>query len=805
MSGVDGEVRALVEWDPDGVGPQKPVLVLGGGFFGAGQFESRYATIWDGTIYQRFASPPSAPVVALATVGADLYASIGPLPNQPNAYSVVRWTGSTWEVLGANFDREIRSMTSHNGRLVVGGWFHRVGNLDVRGVAMWDTTGWSSLAGGFQNVGSGSLGVNSLASYGGRLFAGGLFSQPASEAITTGSLAEWSGVRWNAVSGAPFGGVVDCMTIHDGNLVMGGSFTFTAGVPPVAFNRIAIFDGATWTNVLHGQQLMPGERVRGLTSTTGELSALTLPSHPQITTWMATGGSRQTYWSSSDRWEATHCIATFGGTVIVGGRVRDECVLRNISAIDGTTWKPLGSGVADGAPRAIGVFENRLLFYAANLNPVPYQVGGLAMWDGATLEFGAYLSGLRYFEIDGILHTELDTQPSVFRLMHGQWEFIGPYFGGGVSAPSSDVGPLWRMRFSTPEVLEIIHPWGTETLPGPFPDIHQWYKLYYLEGNYYALQNRSEQVPATRLRRFVDGAWLPVPVPPTPTSYVQALHWWGGSLVAAGGSYIGKLVESNWEDLSLPAGTSPCEVNRVFTYNGRLVALSSSGPSTPCAAMWRIGTVWQPLPDGYGEAARYGCVHRGELVLGCVDPIYVARFLSSQPTPSPRSPIIRRWVEGPPTFVNRSSDVTVCPGSPVRLSVKASGFGLTYAWFRDSSPVASTETPELLLPSPTPADSGDYACTVTNDCGSISIDPIRIRIAPSPCPCGAADVAQIGGRVQPDGQLSPDDIVVFLSSFFVNDVTVADIVGPGGSPPRDGAVTPDDIIAFLSAFFAGCS
>lgn len=71
----------------------------------------------------------------------------------------------------------------------------------------------------------------------------------------------------------------------------------------------------------------------------------------------------------------------------------------------------------------------------------------------------------------------------------------------------------------------------------------------------------------------------------------------------------------------------------------------------------------------------------------------------------------------------------------------------------------------------------------------------------SPC---LADVAGLGGVAGADGQLTPDDIIFYLSAFFANDLAVADKVGLGGAPGADGQLTPDDIIAFLDSFFGGC-
>ena len=76
---------------------------------------------------------------------------------------------------------------------------------------------------------------------------------------------------------------------------------------------------------------------------------------------------------------------------------------------------------------------------------------------------------------------------------------------------------------------------------------------------------------------------------------------------------------------------------------------------------------------------------------------------------------------------------------------------------------------------------------------------------PGPTPCNAADVAGLGGSIGPDGQLTADDVVVYLAAFFSNNLAVADIAVLGGAPGHDGQLTADDIVYFLSQFFSPCN
>ncbi len=82
-----------------------------------------------------------------------------------------------------------------------------------------------------------------------------------------------------------------------------------------------------------------------------------------------------------------------------------------------------------------------------------------------------------------------------------------------------------------------------------------------------------------------------------------------------------------------------------------------------------------------------------------------------------------------------------------------------------------------------------------------NVSLIRVAV---PGGCNDADVAGLGGSTTPDGQLTVDDVIVFLDAFFVGNLGVADIASLGGGDSPDGQLTADDVIGFLGAFFAGC-
>jgi hypothetical protein len=96
-----------------------------------------------------------------------------------------------------------------------------------------------------------------------------------------------------------------------------------------------------------------------------------------------------------------------------------------------------------------------------------------------------------------------------------------------------------------------------------------------------------------------------------------------------------------------------------------------------------------------------------------------------------------------------------------------------------------------------PAGNGNSTLEATE---YIAVDLCSLR-ATGCCP---ADVAQLGGALGRDGQLTVDDVLAFLAAFFSGNTAVADVAQLGGITGPDGQLTVDDVLTFLSLFFAGC-
>jgi len=181
----------------------------------------------------------------------------------------------------------------------------------------------------------------------------------------------------------------------------------------------------------------------------------------------------------------------------------------------------------------------------------------------------------------------------------------------------------------------------------------------------------------------------------------------------------------------------------------------------------------------------------------------------------------------PPSFVavniiTHPATATVCPGGTATFSITASGTTPAYQWqWQPAGPgtawaalsnginlsgqgtptfnVAGATTPTMNISSIS-GQGGNFRCIVSNTCGSVTSNEATLTVSAG----GPSDIAGPGPTIGPDGELTADDIIFFISSFTAGNLGVADIAGPGPSVGADGELTADDVILFVQRLTAGC-
>jgi hypothetical protein len=277
--GVGLPLYALTMWNGD--------LVAGGIFSTAGGMWVYRIARWDGLQWHHFECESGGEIGVNGTVlaltvydgnliaGGQFTTAGGRTVNR-----IARWDGSQWHPLESGGQvgvsgTAVHVLTVYNGDLIAGGDFATAGGQTVNRLARWDGAAWHPLtAGGQIGVVGNSNAVYALTVWNGDLIVAGGFATAGGQ--TANGIARWDGSQWYTFqeAGGPFGvsgGGVRAVTVHNDDLIVGGTFTFAGGY---VVNRIVRWDGAQWHHLVEpfGSSGVSGT-VHALTVHNGDLIA----------------------------------------------------------------------------------------------------------------------------------------------------------------------------------------------------------------------------------------------------------------------------------------------------------------------------------------------------------------------------------------------------------------------------------------------------------------------------------------------------------------------------------------------------
>jgi hypothetical protein len=258
----------------------------------------------------------------------------------------------TWSTLGTGVNGGAGGFTevsaiaiAPNGDVYAGGNFATAGGVTVNSIARWDGTNWYALDSGVSEGGGFIVWVHSIAiAPNGDVYVGGRFATAGG--ITVNNIARWDGTNWNALGTGVIGSSVrDIAFAPNGDVCAGGTFEIASGT---TVHNVACWNGTNWYALGSGV----------------------------LTSWNPTGAGIPS--ANID----SIAIAP-NGNIYVGGNLPDvnnpitgNNLVWGIAYWDGTTWKPLGSGLA-----------SRILtiVFAPNGDICTGSTSGeITCWDGTT-------------------------------------------------------------------------------------------------------------------------------------------------------------------------------------------------------------------------------------------------------------------------------------------------------------------------------------------------------------------------------------------------------------------------------------
>lgn len=618
LPGVDGAVHAMIEWDPDGRGPQPALLIVGGRFSVAGRVLANNIAAWDGDEWLALGAGAGGEagtfVAALAVVDGLLVAG-GTFTHAgtASASNIAVWNGSNWQPL----DSGVRSggvwaLLEFKGDLIAAGSFTFAGSFIANRIARWDGRTWSALASGTNST------VTCLTEYGGDLIAGGWFTATGDGPAQCA--ARWDGRAWHAMNLPITWSAVHLtqLIVHQGSLIAGAWHSSSGcgsaeGGCATDVGGLHQWDGRAW-RPLSGWELPTGDGPAplALRAYGGELLASYESGGcgPHCSYHLGVRVQQGDQWPEFAGTWPTNVFAEFKGELIMASPSGE------VVAWNGAVLHPLGrSGL-----RLVGLGTHAGAVVAGYAtNSTIQQQYGVAYWNGhrwqalsgafdgpvnvLTTWKGDLVVGGNFHAIDGAVVHNVARRDSA-----GAWHSLS----GGLQGCSLGGCPG--------EVTDLVEFNGDLIAGG----------IFWVPG--------FPGSSGTGIRRWDGAQWHSMSRSLT-GGYINALAVFGGELIAAGDfdhidgvalNHIARWNGTLWQPLGAGIGVGDAyytTVNDLIVWNGQLVAAGrfdhASGvlPARKVAA-W-TGASWWEIGGGLGAFGEQTFVNtlaimNGDLVAGGV-------------------------------------------------------------------------------------------------------------------------------------------------------------------------------------------
>jgi hypothetical protein len=416
---------------------------------------------------------------------------------------------------------------AHGSDLYAGGKFDTAGGVVVNSITRWDGSAWHAMGQGL--IQGGVAGVAyALTIHDGELVVGGLFQ--TANGVPAPYIARFNGL-WHAYPGGP-DRTVHSLAVYNGELIAGGEFSpYYSG----NLNRVARWNGSAWQNLGPGVG-DPASSYGIVTSLAvsagrlfviGEYTKIGAADAFRIARW--NGASWET-WPGDLYGGSVAALTEYGGELIAGGVFT---LGPNLARFDGTSWHALGPISSPAGPAGVGslaVYNGELVVGGTFALAGGVPANGIARWNGTI------------------------------------WQPLGAGVDGGVAA---------------------LTVWNGELIVG---------------GSF----SNAGGAPAQRIAKWNGTAWLPMGSLP---ATVNALAVWNGALVAGHGGFAGVRSWNGSTWVQVGTGLLPSNVHALGVYAGELIA---GGGSSDIVAKWN-GTAWSSLGLQGGGFVEDLVTHGGEL------------------------------------------------------------------------------------------------------------------------------------------------------------------------------------------------
>jgi len=218
------------------------ILYVGGDFLDAGGISVQHIAKWNGLNWDSLSGSVFWNVKDIEKYKDTIYA----VSDYPGG--VQKWDGTIWKDIGNTLNVAAYGLFATDSNLYISGWFDTIGGVNSRYIARYDGNSITS----YQSFADPGWGANNSIIYNNDLYIAGNFENTQNPLIS--DMAYLQNSSWlpivNGIQSS-FGNV-NCFTIFQNKLVIGGTFQITWGDPG---NSILMWDGTSLTQ--------PGSGING--------------------------------------------------------------------------------------------------------------------------------------------------------------------------------------------------------------------------------------------------------------------------------------------------------------------------------------------------------------------------------------------------------------------------------------------------------------------------------------------------------------------------------------------------------------
>jgi hypothetical protein len=780
-NGSDGKINCFLNWDPDGSGPDPTWLVVGGEFGSIDGVPADNIAAWDGLVWRALGFGTNGPVHSLADWNGQLivggeFTAAGNLAVR----SVARYTAGAWSPMGSGLSfstfqtGRVYALTVFNGTLFAGGGF----SVSSRCIAAWNGSDWVSTG----NSPSGT--VSCFVAFNGALLVGGSFGGVEDfHVYQYNGTNSWTVFQPGLTYARPRG--VRAMAVVSTALWVAADFLYDSG------DKIARFDlnMAFWNDIAGGPCNPRALYNRGgvLHAAGGNCNPGQTGQRVQYYAggqwWSVSNGLGGPGGFIGQ--DEVHALGDYGGYFVAGGNfvITPGDWRVGIAQYNGATWSvpKAASSVA-----ALRQFGTKMMVGGSFSTATPAgQAYHLATWDGSRF---AQFPGPNAPVFTFYDYTDTSFPFTKHLVIGGAFNKVGNIATRGIAVwnETSDMPPSWSALGSgfNNAVLAIEPYRGRMVAGGLFTASGSTTtsRVARLSGSAWTAMGTGMNGTVRALKAYTDrdagrailvaggdftlanggavnyiAGWSESltggpnfgwgPFGGGFNAPVYALEYFNGSLYAAGNftahttgtalSHIARNTSSGWVRVgtNTAGGGLDGNVTSMRIINGALYVTGTfthaDGIDAFRIARWD-GATWSGVGGGTSGTVLAAGQFGSEVMAGgdfdqagSVQSWSLARYSAS----------------GAPWIVQQPAARSVSEGATASFTIEpASGYGgVACQWQRNGVPIANGLTPGgttvtgatsamLLLTNTARADSGNYACVVSNGCGAATSAAAKLTV-----------------------------------------------------------------------------